>query len=263
MSFLAPKVVLTPLLIASASLAGRRWGAITSGWLLALPLTSGPIALFISLDLGPGAGTQVAAGSLVGATAQVAFSLAYAVGSPRLGWRGCLAIASVAFVLAASIVPPVAPVVLFALVIASAVVTLVLPPLRSGPPDAALTGVRPGRWDIPARAVVATALVLAISGAAPLVGGHAAGILATFPVYISVLTTFAHRVGGPPQARGVLRGLVLGLPGFATFFLAVGALVEPVGILPAFAIALAAAVVINVAALALAMHQHPAGRRVP
>jgi hypothetical protein len=42
---LAPKLVLTPLLVAMASLAGRRWGPLLSGWLVALPLTSGPIVL--------------------------------------------------------------------------------------------------------------------------------------------------------------------------------------------------------------------------
>jgi hypothetical protein len=65
-------------------------------------------------------------------------------------------------------------------------------------------------------------LVVAIRAAAPIVGGRVAGILATFPVYVSVLTTFAHRLGGPTQAKGVLRGLLIGLPGFAAFFLSGG-----------------------------------------
>jgi hypothetical protein len=259
-SFVAPKIVLTPLLIASASLAGRRWGVITSGWLLALPLTSGPIAIFISLDLGPGAGVQVAAGSLLGATAQVAFCLAYAAASARLGWPACLAVASATFAvtavaLNAALVPSAAPVVLFALVVATTLAALAVPVLRAGAPDAALSGVRPGPWDIPARAVVATILVLAISGAAPIVGGHVAGILATFPVYISVLTTFAHRIGGATQARGVLRGLVLGLPGFATFFLVVASFVESLGVLPAFGLALASAVALNLVLLAVTIRR--------
>jgi hypothetical protein len=36
------KVVVTPALIASATLAGRRWGERLSGWLVGLPLTSLP-----------------------------------------------------------------------------------------------------------------------------------------------------------------------------------------------------------------------------
>jgi hypothetical protein len=258
-TFLAPKVVLTPLLIASASLAGRRWGALTSGWLLALPLTSGPIALFISLDLGRAAGEHAATGSLVGATAQVAFALAYGLASRRVGWPGSLTVASFTFALCAAVVSALAalapPVVLWGLAAAAVATGLALPILRSGRVDAALSGVRPGRWDIPARATVATVLVIAISGSAPIVGGHVAGILATFPVYVSVLATFAHRLGGPSQARGVLRGLLLGLPGFATFFLVVSALLEPAGITVAFVTALAGAVTLNLAVLAVAVRR--------
>lgn len=249
MAFVAPKVVLTPLLIASASLAGRRWGALTSGWLLALPLTSGPIALFISVELGARAGAQAAAGSLVGATAQVAFSVAYARASRRFDWPGCLVAGTAAFAITAVIVPPMDPLVLFGLALVA--IAAGLPFLRSGPADQPLRVTRPSRWDIPARAVIATALVLAISGAAPIMGGHAAGILATFPVYVSVLTTFAHRLGGPTQARAVLRGLLIGLPGFATFFLVAGAALVAWGVVPAFGAALLAAVVINVAAIGL------------
>jgi hypothetical protein len=265
-TFLAPKIVLTPLLIASASLAGRRWGAIISGWLLALPLTSGPIAVFISLELGPAAGAQAAAGSLVGASAQVAFAVAYAGASDRFTWPACLALGSLAFAATAAVIPAATPSVLAVLTVVAVVAALAGPLTRSDRPDVALSpaltgppGLRPGRWDIPARAVVATALVLAISGVAPLVGGHAAGILATFPVYVSVLTTFAHRLGGAAQARGVLRGLVLGLPGFVAFFLVVAATVEPLGIAAAFASALVGALALNLVVLLVTVRRSRPG----
>ena len=246
MAFLGPKLVLTPLLIASASLAGRRWGALLSGWLIALPLTSGPIALFIAFELGPAAGAQAATGALVGATAQVAFAGGYAFGSRRWGWRGALAAASLGYVLAAAslalVVPPYPP-LLYAAALAAIVVGLAV--VRSRSPETPLAVTQPGRWDIPARAVVATTLVLAISGLAPVIGGHAAGIIATYPVYISVLTSFAHRLAGPAQAIGVVRGLLLGLPGFSTFFLVVATTLPGWPILAAFGLALAAALAIN------------------
>jgi hypothetical protein len=44
------KLVLTPALIALASLAGRRWGHAVSGWIVALPLTTGPIVFFLGLS---------------------------------------------------------------------------------------------------------------------------------------------------------------------------------------------------------------------
>jgi hypothetical protein len=253
-AFLGPKLILTPLLIASASLAGRRWGALLSGWLIALPLTSGPIALFIALDLGPLAGADAATGALVGATAQVAFAVGYVIGSRRFGWTGALATASAGYLVAAALLaaalPPYPP-ILFLLALAAIALGLGLVRVRR--PDEPLAAVEPGRWDIPARAIVATTLVLAISGLAPVIGGHAAGIIATYPVYISVLTSFAHRLAGPAQAIGVVRGLLLGLPGFASFFLVVASTLPTWPIAAAFGLALAAALAINATILAGSM----------
>ena len=75
--------------------------------------------------------------------------------------------------------------------------------------------------------------------------GWAAGIIATFPVYASVLTTFAQRTRGPAEAILVLRGLLYGLPGFATFCLLVGALLGSTGVVVAFALSLAAALAVQ------------------
>src|SRR5262249_30497495 len=78
-------------------------------------------------------------------------------------------------------------------------------------------------WEVPARIVVATVLVLVISAAAPIVGGERAGLVATFPVYASVLATFSHKLVVPAGAAEVRRGLLIGLPGFASFCLVAGA----------------------------------------
>lgn len=48
MQHVAMKLVVTPLLIGGVTLAGRRWGEHMGGWLVALPLTSGPVASFLA-----------------------------------------------------------------------------------------------------------------------------------------------------------------------------------------------------------------------
>ena len=48
MDTLVLKLVLTPTLIGTASLAGRRWGPAVSGWLVGFPFTSAPVALFLA-----------------------------------------------------------------------------------------------------------------------------------------------------------------------------------------------------------------------
>jgi divalent metal cation (Fe/Co/Zn/Cd) transporter len=86
MQNLAVKLVVTPLLIGAASLAGRRWGDQLGGWLVALPLTSGPVAFFLATDHGVDFAATAAVAMLAGTISQVAFALAYR----RLARRGRL-----------------------------------------------------------------------------------------------------------------------------------------------------------------------------
>ncbi|EPO5264916.1 hypothetical protein [Providencia rettgeri] len=46
------KIVITPLLLLTASLAARRWGESIGGLIVGLPLTSGPISFFFALEYG-------------------------------------------------------------------------------------------------------------------------------------------------------------------------------------------------------------------
>jgi hypothetical protein len=246
---LAPKLVLTPLLVASTSLAGRRWGGGLSGWLVALPLTSGPIAFFIAIESGSSVAREAAGGSLLGAVAQVAFAAAYSIAARRVGWVPALGLATAAFFGLAVVVPTLAPglTYLLLLVVASAFLAVAgRRPVRATGP----VSVAPS-WDIPARVIVATVLVVAISGLAPVVGGRFSGILATFPVYGAVLATFAHVTRGPTEAGEVLRGLVAGLIGFGAFFLALGVALESLGIAESFLAALAVGAVVQAATLPL------------
>jgi hypothetical protein len=92
---------------------------------------------------------------------------------------------------------------------------------------------------------VATLLVVGISGAAPLIGGRVAGVFATFPVYASVLATFAHRLRGPGDGIAVLRGMVTGLIGFSSFFLVLSEALATTSIPVAFGLAVAAGLAVQ------------------
>jgi hypothetical protein len=244
---LTPKLILTPLLVGSASMASRRWGPMVSGWLVALPLTSGPIAFFIAIEAGSDVAQQTASGALVGAVAQVAFAAVYTVASPR-GWVQSLLVAGIAFFVVGFAVPPLPPIVTYALLLLA--VTLFM--ARGRRPSAATGTPRPQpAWDIPARMVIATVLVVAISSLAPVIVGRVSGILATFPVYAAVLATFADVTHGPTESADVLRGLAAGLLGFGAFFLALSWLLGNVGIVESFLVALAAGAAVQVATLPL------------
>src|SRR5262249_10571930 len=100
------KLALTPALIAAASLAGRRWGPSVSGWIVGLPFTSGPIALFLALDHGTDFACDAALGTLAGTISQAAFCLAYAHLASRGAWMVCAVTGSIVFLgVTAALVP--------------------------------------------------------------------------------------------------------------------------------------------------------------
>ncbi|HET7420562.1 MAG TPA: hypothetical protein VFL27_09295 [Candidatus Dormibacteraeota bacterium] len=244
---LALKLVLTPVLVGAASLAGRRWGSAVSGWLIGIPFTSGPIAFFLALDPGPRFAAAAALGTMAGAASQAAFCLGYAWSAQRLGWVASVGVAALAFagstvVLDAVRLPAEG---YFVVVILVLVVALFLMPAAPPRPGAAIDFPA---WDLPARMVVATAFVVVLTATAPLLGAHLAGLIAPFPLYATVLAAFAHRLQGPAQAAAVVHGLLLGLFAFASFFLVLSLLL-PDGIGLAFVAAVAVAAGVQGASL--------------
>jgi hypothetical protein len=244
---LALKLVLTPLLVGGASLAGRRWGTAISGWLIGIPFTSGPIAFFLALNPGGRFAQTAAAGIMAGAISQAAFCLGYAWSAQRVGWTTSIAGATVAF--AAStfmltfVMLPV-PAVFVVIIVVIVVALFTMPAAAAHATEAAHFP----RWDIPARMAVATLFVIVLTSAAPLLGAKLAGLIAPFPLYASILAAFAHEMAGRDAAVGVVRGLLLGLFAFASFFLVVATLL-PQGIVLAFAVAIAIALGVQAATL--------------
>ncbi len=250
MDSLILKLILTPTLIGAASLAGRRWGPAVSGWLVALPLTSGPVAFFLAINHGAAFAATVAVGTLAGTISQAVFCLAYGWLARCSRWLLALGISCMGFAAATAVLQSLAlPLVkLVLMVVADLALTLRLmpPSAETSPKPGALA---PPRGDIPARMVLATAFVLLLTGAAPALGPRLTGLLAPFPLYAAILAVFAHRLQGAPAAAGVLRGLLMGLYAFVGFFLALALLIEQIGIAPAFAAAIAVALAIQAGSL--------------
>jgi len=244
------KLALTPALIAGASLAGRRWGGAVSGWLVGLPLTSAPIAVIFTVEHGPHFAARGAVGSLSGAIAEAVFCLGYAWSGSR-GWPVALVCGTVAFAAAASVAQslplsprlpvPLLPLYGAALLGLAAAARLLPSPRRRA------ASTPPPRWDLPVRAIVATALVVVLTAVATVLGPRLTGLLAVFPVYAAVLATFARRHEGRDGALAVLRGVVLGLLSFATFFFALAALLGRIDSVAAFACAAVAALAVQAA----------------
>ena len=254
------KLVLTPLLVGGASLGARRWGPTVAGWIVSLPLTSGPVALFLALDRGPAFAAAAAHASLAGCVAIAGYCLAYARLAPR-GWPRALA-ASAAGWLAGALVGLLAGTAsvgaTLGLAVAVAIAALALMPSATSS-----RGERPApRGELAMRMVVAAGVVIAVTAAAPVVGPAASGLLAMLPIIGSILTVFAQRAGGAPAAIGIQRGILSGLVGTAAFLAVVAATIEPWGVLAAFGSAVVTVVVVQLTALRL-MPRGVAGASLP
>jgi hypothetical protein len=255
------RLLLGPLLIGGASLAGRRWGPAVSGWIVGLPLTTGPVILLLALGQGPAFATTAALGTLAGGLALVTYGVAYSWLAQRWRWPFALALSGTLYLLVIladqqiTIAPAPLSVVLTLLLIAALRVMPRVPPAGMQTPAATAPPVALPAWDLPARMVLAVGIVFGLSSGATWLGPRLTGLLATFPVYTTILATFEHHWQGAGGAARVMRGLIWGLFSFTGFYVVLCAALEPLGVAAAFALATAVALGVQFGALLLMRHK--------
>ena len=184
---------------------------------------------------------------MAGAVSQAGFCIGYAWAARQWGWAGSLLAAGAAFG-ATTLVPEavgLSALATFPVIIVVIVVAHLLMPAQ---PARVVDRAEFPRWDLPALMLAATAFVVGLTSAAPLLGSRLAGLIAPFPLFATVLAAFAHRVQGRDAAVGVLRGLLLGLFAFASFFLTVSLLL-PTGIAVSFLAPIAVGLAVQAASL--------------
>jgi hypothetical protein len=245
-TLLAAKILLAPLCVVAVSLAGRRWGVAVAGLLGGLPVVAGPILLVVTLLHGRAFGADAAASTLLGLAALTAFIVAYGqvasrsgpVTSVFCGWAAFLASVAILYLLQ----PPLA----LSLILVAACFALGLRLLPPAPPSLPAPVTLP-RWDLPARALAALGLVLAVTALSGALGPHLSGLLAPFPIITSVLAVFTHRHGGVAQVTVLLRSFLVGFYGFAAFCFALAIALPMLTAAAAFALATTAAVAVQAA----------------
>jgi hypothetical protein len=248
---LALKLFMTPLLIATATLAGRRWGPGISGWLIGFPLTSGPVSLILAIQYGRGFAAQAAIGTLGGQASVCIFCLVYSLAALKMSWPACALVAIGGFLLSVLIWNH------FTLFLLPTFITLLLVifTVLQLIPRGAVSSSTPDlpAWDLPVRMIVATLFVLLLTGFAAVLGPQLSGLISPFPVFGLVLAVFAHQQQGAGAAMRLVRGNVSGSFAFAFFFLIVALLLPgSLSLVWVYCLAALAAVAGNVFSLRLA-----------
>ena len=240
------KIALAPVLIAAVSLAGRKWGPSVAGWLLGLPLISGPVLLFLSLEQGPQFTSRAARGSLLGLLAWAAFNIVYSYGCQALNWWQSTLIGWAAYFIIAAALLPITVNVAWAFAIVSLVLAMILavfpkaPTLRSPSPL--------GKYDLWVRMISASAMVFLITSVAEMLGPTASGLFTTFPTYSTILAVFSHR-DQASAAIHVLKGVTAGLYTAAVFFLVLCAALPHLHVAVSFGLAVLAAIPVQTGSL--------------
>jgi hypothetical protein len=243
------KIAITPLLVAAVSLAARWWGPTVGGILIGLPWFTGPALFVIVQDNGVDFGVGACIGIELGVVCISAFILAYGLAARISPWPVSLAAAVAAFGASAWTTqtpdiqmrlldtgPPLW--VAAGLALAGLCVPLLILPRSRAPP--ALQ--RLPWWDIPMRMAATGALVATLLLTADALGPQLSGIVATYPVIVTVVGTFTHHRWGRDAVWRMLRGLTASLFSFVMFFLVVGQLLPLAGLVLSYLCAAALAV---------------------
>jgi len=243
MSLFFCKILLTPLLIVGATLITRRWGPTVGGWFVGLPLTSGPIAFFLSLEQGAEFAAASAANSLIGQCGIAVLSIIYAKSARGNAWlrSSCLALAvyfpAMELISLVSSGLPLACSLTFGFQFATLLIV--------GRPAAGLVARDSPWWDLPVRMGVAVTVVLSITGFAVVLGPKWSGLLAPFPAFTLIMTAFSHRQYGPAAAHQFLYGVVVGAFGSIVFFCIVAFGLTSLGIPATFLFAVSTTFAVN------------------
>jgi hypothetical protein len=239
------KLTVTPVMMLAVSLAARRWGGFVGGIISGLPLTSAPIMFFLAVEQGASFAERAASSALSGLTAVLLTYLFYLhITRVASVLTGCLS--SLAFFAACSLLTFQAPFSGWAIPANLLLIGLLIR-------CTGVTGDKPAAspktpsWSIPLRMGASTALLLAVTTLAHLIGPHWSGLLSPIPVVAWPLTVFLHKLNGRPEMVAAVRGNAISALGIILFYVVVSECMVRLGVFAAFTLALLSAVAATLA----------------
>ena len=259
LSFLLLKMAITAAIVVTASLIAERTGPLLAAMVATLPVSAGPVYVFLALDHDAAFIAEAALGSMGSNMATTAFSLAYVLAAQRFSTSLSLALAFCAwgpvllFFKAASL--PIVALLGIIVCLFPVCHRVVKPYLAARPAKAP----RLAWYAIPLRAFFVAVLVGTVTSLSLRIGPQWSGFFATFPVVLSTLILFLQpRIGGPAAAAIIGSG-ILGLMGFGVALALVHLIARPLGVGPALSIGLMVCIAWNLGLMALARRRAQTG----
>lgn len=231
-------MAVTAAFLLAATVTAERAGPLIGGLVATLPISAGPIYIFLAIDHGAHFVGESAIGSLVGNAINVVFALTYAL----LAQRRSLAISlSGAFVLWVSLTwltnhttwsLPVAIALNVVVLGVALVLTARLRHIKAPQVKA--------RWhDLVMRAAMVALLVGVVVTLSYHIGPAASGNLAVFPIVLTSIIFILHRRVGGPATAAVMANAIIGLSGFGVACIVLNLTADPLGAALALSLTLA------------------------
>ena len=253
------KMAVTALFVSIATIIAERLGAVAGALVATLPVSAGPVYVFLALDHDAAFISASAVASLALNTATAIFITVYVLTAQRHSLWISISLAITVWLAVTLALVPVhwtAPsAFVFNLVVFVLCWWIVTPFCRVAIPPT----TRPW-YDFVVRAGMVALLVGAVVTLSFRIGPTGSGVLAVFPViYTSIMVILHRRVGGPATAA-VLANAVPGLAGFGAALLTLHLTAVPLGSALALIVALGVSVAWNAGLYATRHHESFASR---
>jgi hypothetical protein len=238
------KMAVTAGFLLAATIIAERAGPLIGGLVATLPISAGPVYIFLALDHDAYFIAQSALGSLVTNALNVVFAVTYALLAQRQSLIVSVSGAFAAWIALSYAIGYVPWTLSLAVVFNLAVIAVslwIVHPLRHVRVAAA-----PTRWyDLVLRAAMVAVLVGVVVTLSFTIGPTLSGNLAVFPIVLSSIMIILHRrIGGPPTAA-IMANAVVGLAGFGIAVVTLYLTAEPLGSPLALTLALAVSIGCN------------------
>jgi len=207
------KMAITAGFLLAATVTAERFGPLVGGLVATLPISAGPVYVFLALDHDAHFIAQGALGSLVANSYNVVFALAYALLAQKRSLPISLTGAFAAWLALTWIGHMVSWTLASAIVLNVVLIGLsfwLSAPLRHAP----MPRVQRRWYDLLLRAGMVALLVGTVITLSFHIGPSASGSLAVFPIVLTSIMLILHRRVGGPATAAVIANAVIGLAGF-------------------------------------------------
>lgn len=243
------KILLVPVLIASVTLVGRRYGQRVGGWLGSFPIVAGPILFVLAFENGAEFGAAAAYSAFIAIVPAMIFYVVYARLALRATWWIATVLGIVVWCLVAGLLWRLELSMVFALMAVVAALWWsgrAMPDLsddvRGDGRGDGRVAVSPHPFELPARMVTGAMVTLITSELGKHGGASIGGFASLFPSIGLVVAAFNHARSAPAAAIFFLKGMTHGMWSVGTFCVTLTLTLPKLGLTAGFGLAVLVAV---------------------